>query len=94
MRYAAELSAPIAGEQAGGLASRLADLHDRLDELQDATVAAAWLNQARSRLTDPDAAFVAGQLYRLQSEERTKARSTWRPLWQASRKPRLRAWLS
>ena len=94
MRYASELVSPLAGKRADQLASRLADVQDVLGELQDADVAAEWLRRTSGTLSSNGAAFVAGELCRLQAEERARARRAWRTEWRSARKKKLRAWMN
>jgi CHAD domain-containing protein len=92
-RYAAEAVAAVIGKPAARLASALADVQSVLGDLQDATVAEAWLRAAASSARGSQA-VVAGQLVGVQHQEMERARKQWRAAWKAASKKSLRSWLT
>lgn len=90
-RYAAEAAAPVTGKPAARLAKALARLQDVLGEVQDATVAEAWLREAGE--SGPAAqVLVAGELIAVQLHAVEEGRARWRPAWKKAKKRT--AWLS
>ena len=72
-RYTAELAVPALGEKAERLAELQEDVQDRLGELQDAVVAAAYLERITSRAAGP-AGFGLGLLWRGEQERAARGR--------------------
>jgi CHAD domain-containing protein len=90
-RYAAELGREVFGKRAMRLAERLADVQDRLGELQDTVVAEERL---RSLRLPSDSAFVAGGLVYGERAARARARRRWRGAWKAASAKRVRRWFA
>ena len=91
-RYAAELAAPVVGEEAAALAAQLTQVQDVLGEVHDTVVAEAWLRDTAATL-DHEARFVAGQLAATQRAERTALLDTWPATWAACDRKALTGWL-
>lgn len=92
-RYAAEAVAPVIGKPAQRLASALTRVQSVLGDLQDATVAEAWLRAAASSSRGAQA-VVAGELVGVQHAAMAEARQKWRDAWKAAAKKSLRSWLT
>ncbi|MGZ8754402.1 MAG: CYTH and CHAD domain-containing protein [Acidimicrobiia bacterium] len=91
VRYAAEAVAPAVGKKAIRFAAAAAALQDTLGELQDSTVAYAWLSQAAQ--LHPAVSFTAGQLAGLEVVRAESARVGWRAAWQELDRSKLRSWM-
>ena len=92
-RYAAELAAPVVGEDAARLGRALADLQTALGDLQDAVVLERWLRIAAAKL--PDGHSEAGQLLVEREQVRArKAREAWRLPWDRIAEEGLATWLT
>jgi len=91
-RYAAEAAAPIVGKPARSFARAAASLQDELGELNDAVVAARWLDGwCASRLpneTSTAVAMAAGE-----RADAARRRERWRDAWEKLAAPELRAWM-
>lgn len=72
-RYTAELAIPTLGEKAADLAARHEDVQDELGELQDAVVAARYLERAGDRADGP-AGFGLGVLWQRELERAEQVR--------------------
>jgi len=82
-RYAVEAVEPALGKGARAFARELARLQDRLGELNDASVAEAWLREwGRGRRGA--AAFAAGELAGLELAEVASSRRRWRKAWKSA----------
>jgi CHAD domain-containing protein len=92
-RYAIESVVPLVGKPARNLARSLAALQDVLGELQDATVARAWLAASRQRGSRAQV-FVAGELAGAELLAAAKARAGFERAWKRTAKRANRAWLS
>lgn len=91
VRYAAEAVAPVVGKRAVRFAAAAADLQDTLGELQDASVAHAWL--ARVADHHPALAFATGQLAGLELVRAEQSRRRWKKKWQVLSSKKLRSWM-
>jgi CHAD domain-containing protein len=91
VRYAAEAIAPVVGKKARRFAAAAADLQDTLGELQDATVAHAWLAQLAD--LNPALAFAAGQLAGLELVRSEQSRRRWKRKWDVLCSQKLRSWM-
>jgi CHAD domain-containing protein len=80
-RYAAELAATAAGDEARAFVREAKRFQDVVGEHQDAVVAADHLKQLQLR-SGHDAAFVAGQLVERQEERKRRSRSDLADAWQ------------
>lgn len=90
-RYTAEALAPVAGQGAGRLATRLAGLQAVLGDHQDTVVAEGWLRDAAGKR--PEAALPAGELIMLERLKRARLRREWPKAWQRASSPELQAGL-
>ena len=89
-RYAAEAVAPVAGPGADAFAKAAAKLQTILGEHQDSVTAQAWLRAAK---VTGKRAFVAGQLIALEGIASHEVRATWRGVWDALDRKRVRDWM-
>jgi CHAD domain-containing protein len=90
-RYAAEAASPVVGKQARAFAHAAARLQDVLGDLNDAVVAAAWLDGWTVR--DDDAARAAEALAAFERSTAETLRGRWRSAWEELADPKLRAWM-
>ena len=77
VRYASEAVAPATGKRAKRFARDAARIQDALGELNDAEVAASWLEEATNRL-DGRAAYTAGRMAQLLVVEARTHDQVWR----------------
>ena len=89
-RYAAEAVAPVAGPGADAFVKAAAKLQTILGEHQDSVTAQAWLRAAK---VTGRRAFVAGQLIALEGIASGEVRATWRSVWDALDRKRVRDWM-
>jgi CHAD domain-containing protein len=92
-RYAAEAVSPVIGKPAQRFAVALTRVQSVLGDLQDATVAEAWLRTAAASSRGSQA-VVAGELVGVQHAAMAEARRRWRDAWKAAAKKSLRSWLT
>jgi len=93
LRYAAEAAAPVVGKPARSLARAAAGLQERLGDLNDAVVAAAWLDEVHKRAWDSGAERAAATMAALERAEAARERAIWRTAWEKVAAPELRAWM-
>ena len=93
LRYAADAVVPVVGKPARGLARAAAGLQGALGDLNDAVVAAAWLDIWRKRADDPVGERAASALAGLEREDAARQRANWRVAWEKVAAPELRAWM-
>ena len=93
VRYAADAVVPVVGKPARGLARAAAGLQGALGDLNDAVVAAAWLDHWRKRADDPVGERAASALAGLEREDAARQRANWRVAWEKVAAPELRAWM-
>jgi CHAD domain-containing protein len=93
VRYAAEAAAPVAGKPARTLAHAAARLQDVLGDLNDANVAADWLDAWAARAGADEGARAAEALAALQRDAAADLRDRWRAAWEELAEPKLRAWM-
>ena len=93
VRYAAEAAAPVAGKPGRALAHAAARLQDVLGDLNDAGVAAGWLDDWASRSDAGDAARAAAALAELERDAASELRGRWHAAWEELAEPKLRAWM-
>jgi CHAD domain-containing protein len=93
LRYAAEAVAPAIGKDAVKVASAAASIQESLGVLNDASVAAAWLENASKSALDGPAAFAAGQIAQQLRIDTAELRGDW---WRRGYEQLLRrtGWLS
>jgi CHAD domain-containing protein len=78
LRYALEACASIEGRRAKRAARRVEQLQDVLGEEHDAAYAFGRLREIQA---GPGAAFVSGEIARIEQEAAERARSRWRRAW-------------
>ncbi len=88
-RYGLEAVAPVLRARSGRFQRRLVELQDLLGELHDAVVERQRL---RASAAGGPTAFVAGELARLETETRDRARRRWRRAWQITARAGRRFW--
>jgi CHAD domain-containing protein len=93
VRYAAEAAAPVAGKPARALAHAAARLQDVLGDLNDADVAAGWLDAWAARAGAGESARAAEALAALERDAAAGLRDDWRSAWKELAEPKLRAWM-
>lgn len=93
VRYAAEAVAPIVGKPARAFARAAAGLQEVLGDLNDAVVAAHWLEAWAAGAGDPDAVRAATALAAHERAAAAPLREAWRGAWQRLAEPELRAWM-
>jgi CHAD domain-containing protein len=93
VRYAADAVAPVVGKQARSLARAAAALQEVLGDLNDAVVAAAWLDGWSAQASDGAAARVAVALAEAERDAAAKARASWAAVWERLAAPELRTWM-
>jgi len=93
VRYAAEAVAPIVGKQARGFARAAAGLQEALGELNDAVVAAKWLDDWRKHGREPGASRAAEALAASERAGAAHLRAGWHSAWEKLAAPELRAWM-
>ena len=91
-RYAAEAAAPIVGKPARAFAHAAADLQDVLGDLNDAVVAARWLDEWATQ-HGAENTRGAEALSALERAAAAELRGRWRPVWEELAAPELRAWM-
>ena len=85
LRYAVEAVEPATGAKTHRLSRRASELQDILGEHHDAVVAAQWLADTATP-SDPDDAFVAGELAATFRAEAAELRTHWRKAWKRTRR--------
>jgi CHAD domain-containing protein len=93
VRYAADAVAPVVGKPARAFARAAAGLQEVLGDLNDAVVAAAWLNGWSARLSDSDAVHAASVLAASEREAAETSRAAWVRAWERLAAPELRSWM-
>jgi CHAD domain-containing protein len=91
-RYAAEAATPIAGKPARAFARAAAELQEVLGELNDAVVAARWLEHWATQHGKENARG-AEALVALERSTAEHVRGDWRTAWDELAAPELRAWM-
>jgi CHAD domain-containing protein len=92
-RYAAEAAAPVLGKQARAFAQAAARLQDVLGDLNDAVVAAAWLESWSEEASDRMAAEAAATLAEGERLAAERLRGQWRAAWEELADPKLSSWM-
>jgi CHAD domain-containing protein len=93
VRYAAEAVAPVVGKPARAFARAAAGLQEVLGDLNDAVVAAAWLEEWATGERDRSGALAAEALTAFQRAAAASARAGWVDAWERLAAPELRAWM-
>ncbi len=93
VRYAAEAVAPIVGKQARAFARAAAGLQEVLGDLNDAVVAARWLEEWGEQHRDPAEARAADLLAAAERASAVELRASWHAAWETLAVPELRAWM-
>lgn len=83
VRYAAEAVAPVLGRRAHALAKHVEEMQTVLGDQHDAVVARQRL---RGVASDPQQAFVAGELAMLADRAACDGRRAWRDAWRAAKR--------
>jgi len=92
VRYAADAATPVAGKPARALAHAAARLQDVLGDLNDARVAADWLDQW-AHGADGEPARAAAALADRERAAASELRDSWREAWEELADPKLRTWM-
>lgn len=92
-RYASEAAAPVLGKPARGFAQAAARLQEVLGDLNDAVVAAAWLEGWSQESGDRTAAEAAAALAGAESVAAERLRGQWRAAWEQLADPKLSSWM-
>jgi CHAD domain-containing protein len=92
-RYAAEAAAPVLGKPARAFAQAAAGLQEVLGDLNDAVVAAAWLESWSQEAGDREAAQAAATLAAAEHGAAERLRGQWRAAWEELADPKLSAWM-
>ena len=93
VRYAAEAAAPVAGKPARALGHAAARLQDVLGELNDADVAAGWLDEWAARAGAGEGTRAAEALAALERDAAADLGDRWRAAWEELAEPKLRSWM-
>jgi CHAD domain-containing protein len=93
VRYAAEAAAPVAGKPARALGHAAARLQDVLGDLNDADVAAGWLDDWGAQAGAGDGTRAAEALAALERDATADLRDRWRAAWDELAEPKLHAWM-
>lgn len=93
VRYAADAVAPIVGKQARSFARAAAGLQECLGDLNDAVVAARWLDEWAKRHRDPAEARAAAALADAEHASAAHLKQGWHTAWEKLAAPDLRAWM-
>jgi CHAD domain-containing protein len=92
VRYAAEGAAPIVGKQARTFAQAAAGLQEVLGDLNDAVVAARWLDEW-AKAQGAENARGAEALAAMERSAAEHLRGDWHAAWEELESPKLRAWM-
>ena len=93
VRYAADAVAPVVGKQARSFARAAAGLQEALGDVNDAVVAARWLDEWRDRGHDAGEILAAEALAASERASAAQLRAGWRTAWEKLAAPELRAWM-
>jgi CHAD domain-containing protein len=92
VRYAADAATPVAGKPARALAHAAARLQDVLGDLNDARVAADWLDQWAKGI-DGEPARAAATLADRERTAASELRGSWREVWDELADEKMRTWM-
>jgi CHAD domain-containing protein len=93
VRYAADAVAPVVGKQARSFARAAAGLQEALGDLNDAVVAARWLDDWRKGAREPGEIRTAEALAASERIDAARLRAEWQSAWEKLAAPELRAWM-
>jgi CHAD domain-containing protein len=93
VRYAADAVAPLVGKPARSFARAAAGLQEVLGDLNDAVVAASWLDEWRATGRAPGETRTAGALAASERAGAAHLRAGWHTAWEKLSAPELRAWM-
>ncbi len=92
VRYAADAATPVVGKPARALAHAAAHLQGVLGDLNDARVAADWLERWATG-ADGEPARAAAALAERERAAASELRRSWRVAWEELADPKLRSWM-
>jgi CHAD domain-containing protein len=93
VRYAADAVVPVVGRSARGLARAAAGLQEVLGDVNDAVVAARWLDEWAAQAGDGEASRAAQGLAGAERADAADRRVRWRSAWEKLAAPELRSWM-
>jgi CHAD domain-containing protein len=93
VRYAADAVTPVVGKPARTFARAAAGLQEVLGDLNDAVVAARWLDGWHRGHRDPAEARAAAALAAVERAGADALRASWRTAWERLAAPELRTWM-
>ncbi len=93
VRYAADAVTPIVGKPARNFARAAAGVQEVLGDLNDAVVAAGWLDRWRTAGRTPIEAQAAKALAASERAGAASLRTGWHAAWEKLSAPELRAWM-
>ena len=93
VRYAADAVVPIVGKPARTFARAAAGLQEVLGDLQDAVVAARWLDDWCTHGREPGGIRAAEALVASEIAGAAQQRTEWHAAWEKLAAPELRAWM-
>ncbi len=92
-RYAAEAAAPVVGKPARAFARAAAGLQEVLGDLNDAVVAAAWLDRWPAAERTKESMHAAVALAAAERVTASSLRTGWVAAWERLEAPELRSWM-
>lgn len=92
-RYAAELAAPVFGDEARAFAAAMESTQEVLGRHQDSVVLRERLRDLAASATDPMTAFEYGRLHALEQVRAREAEDRLPSVWRKASRKRLRRWL-
>jgi CHAD domain-containing protein len=93
VRYAADAVAPVVGKQARAFARAAAGLQEVLGDLNDAVVAASWLDAWAAGAREREPIRAARALAASERAAAASARAGWQSAWARLAAPEHRAWM-
>jgi CHAD domain-containing protein len=93
VRYATEAIAPVVGKQARSFARAAAALQEVLGDLNDAALAAGWLEERSRDAADRDVRRAADALAATERAAAEDARARWHGPWERLAAQELRSWM-
>jgi CHAD domain-containing protein len=93
VRYAADAAAPVVGKPARSFARAAAGLQEVLGDLNDAVVAAKWIDDWRAGGRAPEEMRAAASLLAAERAAAARLRAGWHTAWEKLSAPELRTWM-